>query len=84
MSDALDNLPMPNEKFRDGIVLASAILRDDDISCAVVMVMQPTAPFYEVKELMWVESLADWGITATTSYDNIIPAAEAYNDYGMY
>lgn len=65
------NLPMPNEEFDNGVVVASMWLNDDMIR---VLVLLPEAPFYRIVEAENDE------INYRLSYENIFDAATDYNE----
>lgn len=76
-------IPMPNETFEGGIVVASCWLNDDPMpgqpASAALLLLTPThGSFYKVVEVERRDQ--KWNVTVATDFPNIIPATEDYSD----
>ena len=71
--------PLPNDLINGGTVVASTVLHDDDARPVtwVLLVLQRSAPFYEV-----IEVDEHGQVTELGEHANIVPAVEQYQDNG--
>lgn len=72
-------LPLPNDEFDDGIVVAS-VWQNDDIGTALIMLLRKEPPYYAVCDIEWRDGA--WLIVNEEPHVNINPATEAYADHG--
>lgn len=82
-------IPMPGEVINGGsyTVVASAWHVEDDPEGPVfaVLLIQESAPFYVVALINENPALDGWWrFSHQAVFPNIVPAAEAYNEYGIW
>lgn len=75
-------LPMPGDTFKNTLVVASCWMRDDIgyPLLAVLLVIDPHTPgnYYNVLDIEEIEG--EWQIVTVTTFPNIVPAAQYYDD----
>lgn len=74
------NIPMPNDEFDDGIVVASVWQSDDAPLTALILLLRREAPFFAVCDLEYID--AAWKIINEEPHVNIVPAVDSYQDHG--
>lgn len=79
-------IPLPNDRTRDGAtVVASVAFNDDDPTAvvALLLLLHPVTPYYEVREVMRDGIDGPWRTIADHGFHpNIVPAVEAYEANG--
>lgn len=75
-------IPMPGDLREDNRVIASTwTAYDDNDMRAMLLLLNPSQPFYSVVEVRWNGS--EWEDTTDTAvFHNIVPAVEFYADNG--
>lgn len=70
-------LPLPNDTFDGGIVIASVWMRGDEAPItALLMLLRPQEPHYEIADIEWLDG--DWFVYNRIQGVNIVPATETY------
>lgn len=72
-------IPLPNDEFDDGTVVAS-VWQDDDAGTALILLLRQEVPFFSVCDIEWRDG--SWLIVNEDQHMNIVPAVDAYKDAG--
>jgi hypothetical protein len=75
-------IPLPNDRFDGSIVIASLWLRDDGPVVAVLVLLDPSPPYYRVVDIKWEHD--KWVRQGGTqeAFPNIVPTVEHYQQCG--
>lgn len=78
---AQPDLPLPNDAFDGGIIIASVWQRDEEPPLtATLMILRPQKPHYEIADVEWIHGA--WIILQAKREMNINPATETYAQHG--
>lgn len=79
-------LPLPNDKFDDGIVIASVWGNDDPsesspVWAQLLLLMPEPGWYYRRVEIEWKDT-EGWQVRLRQAHENIVPATKDYEDNG--